>query len=39
MILLNLPQDFAEQLSTYVRDRYDGLWQNAQPDPDDEWQG
>ncbi len=39
MILLNLSQDFAEQLSPYVRERYNELWQNAQPDPDDEWQG
>lgn len=39
IMLLDLPQDFAEQLSPYVRERYDELWQNAQPDPDSEWQG
>lgn len=39
MMLLSLPQSFAEQLSPYVRERYDELWQNAQPDPADEWQG
>ncbi len=39
MMLLSLPQNFAELLSPYVRERYDELWQNAQPDPDDEWQG
>ena len=38
MMLLNLPQNFTEHLSPYVRERYDELWQNAQPDPDSNWQ-
>ena len=38
-ILFNLPQNYAEQLNPYVRDRYDELWQTAQPDPDQEPQG
>ena len=39
IMLLNLPQEFAEQLNPYVRERYDELWRNTQPDPDDEPQG
>ena len=34
--LFHLPQGFGEQLNPYVRERYDELWQDAQPDPDDE---
>ena len=39
IMLLNLPQEFAGQLNPYVRERYDELWRNTQPDPDDEPQG
>ncbi len=36
--LLHLPQDFAGQLSSGVRAKYEELWQGSQPDPDSEWQ-
>ena len=39
IMLLNLPQEFAEQLNPYVRERYDELWRNTQADPDEEPQG
>lgn len=39
IMLLNLPQDFAERLSPYVWEKYDELWRNTQPGPDDEQQG
>jgi len=39
IMLFNLPQDYAEQLNPYVRDRYDELWHSAQPAPGDEQQG
>ena len=39
IMLLSLPQEFAEQLNPYVRERYDELWRNTQPDPDEEPQG
>lgn len=39
IMLLNLPQEFAEQLNPYVRERYDELWRNTQPDSDEEPQG
>ena len=39
IMLLSLPREFAEQLNPYVRERYDELWCNTQPDPDDEPQG
>lgn len=35
--LLHLPQDFAEQLCSRVRDTYDELWQGSQPDPNSQW--
>lgn len=35
--LIHLPQDFAEQLSLGVREKYDELWQGSQPDPDSQW--
>ena len=35
--LLPLPQDFAEQLSPSVREKYDELWQGSQPDPNSLW--
>ena len=35
--LLSLPQDFAEQLSPGVRQKYEELWQGSQPDPDSRW--
>ncbi len=34
---LHLPQDFAEQLSPSVRDKYEELWQSSQPDPNSLW--
>lgn len=39
IMLLNLPQDFAERLSPYVQEKHDELWRNTPPDPDDEPQG
>ena len=35
--LLHLPQDFAEQLSPGVREKYEELWQGSQPDPNSRW--
>ena len=37
--LLALPQDYAQSLNPYVRDRYDELWRTAQPAPESEPQG
>jgi len=36
--LLDLPQDYAERLNPYVRDRYDELWRSAQPASDEQQQ-
>jgi len=35
--LLQLPQNFAEQLSPRVQGTYHELWQGSQPDPDSQW--
>ncbi len=35
--MLHLPQNFKEQLSPRVQEKYDELWQGAQPDPDSLW--
>lgn len=35
--LLQLPQDFAGQLSPGVRAAYQELWQGSRPDPDSQW--
>ena len=39
IMLFDLPQNFAEGLSSYVQGKYDELWRNVQPDPDDEREG
>ncbi len=35
--MLHLPQNFKEQLSPRVQEKYNELWQGAQPDPDSLW--
>ena len=35
--MLHLPQNFKDQLSPRVQEKYNELWQGAQPDPDSLW--